>query len=93
MQSSKAKLSLHILYLCVCGLAQGSGSGTCIPMQKQEDQNDGIHAQSIRGTGMQNMHERLGLYLVLLRTVSAAKIRSFLSINLITITASSYITK
>lgn len=42
---------------------------------------------------MQNMHERLGLYLVLLRTVSAAKIRSFLSINLITITASSYITK
>ena len=47
MQSSKAKLSLHIVYLCVCGLAQGSGSGTCIPMQEQEGQNDGIHAQSI----------------------------------------------
>lgn len=93
MQPSEAKLSLHIVYLCVCGLAQGSGSGTCIPMQKEEDQNDGIHAQSIRGTGMQGTHERLGLHLVLLRTVSAAKIRSFLSVNLITITASSYITK
>lgn len=42
---------------------------------------------------MQSTHERLGLYLVLLRTVSEVKIRSFLSINLMTITASSYITK